>query len=239
MKSARLVSVAIAATAVAAIAAGVAAAAKPVSGTIGGPVTAVSGQTFTLKSSLSPKGHAKVHVASATAMTRQVTGTHADLRKGTCVVALGQKNKQGVVQAMRVMLSRPVKGKCSAGFGGGRPSGGPPGGQGARRPPQGGGQQPQGSRPPANFGNFANFGLATGAITAVNGSSVTLHNQSGSAKVTLQPKAQIVKTTTATMSAVKVGTCAFVQGTSTDKGANVNAQTVRLFQPTARGCLGR
>ncbi len=235
MKTAGSVSVVIAATAIAAVAAGVAAAAKPVSGTIGGPITAVSGQTFTLKSSLSPKGHAKVHVASKTAITEQVTGTHADLKTGTCMFALGQKNKQGVVQAMRVMLSRPVKGKCTAGFGA-RPSGGPPGQQGARRPPQGAGRPPQGSGPP---GNFANFGLATGAITAVKGTAVTLHNQNGTAKVTLQAKAQIIKTAMATISAVHVGMCAFVQGTSTDKGANVTAQTVQLSKPASRGCIGR
>lgn len=239
MRTARPMSVAVAATAVAAIAAGVAAAAKPVSGTIGGPVTAVSGQTFTLKSSLSPKGHARVHVAAKTVLTQQVSGTHADLKKGTCIVALGQKNKQGTVQASRVMLSSPVKGSCMSGFGrpGGAPGqrgGRPP--QGSGRPPQGAGQPPRGSRP---FGNFANFGLATGAITAVNGSVVSVHSRNGNSKVTLQAKAQIVKTATVESSAVKVGLCAFVQGTSTDKGANVAAQTVRLFQPTARGCLGR
>jgi hypothetical protein len=239
MKTARSISAAIAATAVAAIAAGVAVAAKPVSGTIGGPVTAVSGQTFTLKSSLSPKGRAKVHVASKTVITQQVSGTRADLRKGTCIFAVGQKNKQGVVQASRVMLSSPVKGSCTSGFGGpggapGQGAGRPP--QGSGPPPQGGGQPPRGSRP---FGNPANFGLAAGAITAVNGSLVSIHGRNGNSKVTLQAKAQIVKTATVKASAVKVGLCAFVQGTSTDKGANVSAQSVRLFNPTARGCIGR
>lgn len=233
MKTARSLWVAIAVTVVAAVAAGVATAAKPVSGTIGGPVTAVSGQTFTLKSSLSPKGQAKVHVASKTVITHQVNGTRADLKKGTCVFALGQKNKQGVVQASRIMLSQPVKGSCNAGFG--RPGGRRPG-QGAPRPPQGGGQPPRGSRPP---GNPANFGFAGGAITGVDGLVVTVHGQNGSTKVALQSKTQIVKTAAASFSAVKVGLCAFVQGTSGDKGANVDAQSVRLFTPTSRGCLGR
>jgi Domain of unknown function (DUF5666) len=232
MKTARSLWVAIAVTVVAAAAAGVATAAKPVSGTIGGPVTAVSGQTFTLKSSLSPKGHAKIHVASKTVITQQVTGTHADLKKGACIVALGQKNKQGVVQAARVMLSPPVKGSCTAGFGG-RPGGTP--GLGAGQPPQGGGQPPQGSRPP---GNSANFGFAAGAIAGVKGLVVTVHGRNGSTKVAVQAKTQIVKTATAGFSAVKVGLCAFVQGTSSDKGANVDAQNIRLFKPTSRGCIG-
>lgn len=233
MKTAHWLSVVIAATVAAAAAVGVAAAAKPVSGTIGGPVTAVSGQTFTLKSSLSPKGQATVHVASKTMITKQVTGTHSDLKKGTCISAFGQKNKQGVVQAARVMLSPAVKGSCTAGFG--RPPGGNPG-QGAQRPPQGGGQPPQGSRPP---GNPANFGFAAGSIAGVKGLVVTVHGRNGSTKVVLQGKTQIIKTATASFSAVKVGLCAFVQGTSSDKGANVDAQNVRLFKPTSRGCLGR
>jgi hypothetical protein len=73
----------------------------------------------------------------------------------------------------------------------------------------------------------------------VNGSLVSIHGRNGNSKVTLQAKAQIVKTATVKASAVKVGLCAFVQGTSTDKGANVSAQSVRLFNPTARGCIGR
>ena len=236
MKKAGVVSVAIAATALGAVAAGVALAAKPVSGTIGGPVTAVSGSTFTLASSLSPKGKATVHVGSKTTITNQVNGTKVDLKRGICVVAIGQKNKKGVVQAQRVMLSRPVKGRCTGGFGG-PPNGRP--GQGAPQPPQGAGQPPQGPRPQGNFGNLANFGIATGAITAVNGNVVTLHNQSGTAKLSLQAKAQIVKTVVATSSAIKVGMCAFVTGTSSDKGANVTAQDIRLSKPTSRGCLGR
>jgi hypothetical protein len=226
------VSIAIVVTVIGAVTAGVALAAKPVSGTLGGPVTAVSGSTFTLKSSLSPKGKAMVHVGSKTTITNQVNGTRADLKRGMCLVGIGQKDKNGVVQAARVTLSSPIKGRCTGGFGGppnGRPA------QGSPQPPQGAGQPPQGPRPQ---GNVANFGFATGAITAVNGNVVTVHGQAGTSKVALQAKAQIVKTVVAKTSAIKVGLCAFVTGTSSDKGANVTAQAIRLSKPGARGCTG-
>lgn len=232
MKTATAVMVA-AAAGVAAVAAGVAAAANPVTGTIGGPVTSVQGQTFTLKSSLSPTGRSKVHVASTTTVTQQENATSADLRKGVCVFAVGQKNSKGTVQAMRLMLSAPVKGRCQAGFGR-RPGGSPP--RGAPRPGQGTPPRPpEGSGP---RGGFANFGFAAGAIIGVSGSVLTVHGQQGSAKIAVSSKTQLVKTAHTGISAVKVGLCAFVTGASSDKGVNVSATSINLFKPGAQGCNG-
>lgn len=233
MSRARSTWILVAAAGIAAVTAGAAAAAKPVTGTIGGPVTVVQGQTFTLKSSLSPTGKTKVHVKSATVIREQQTASRSALKKGVCVVALGQKNKQGVVQATRVMLSAPVKGSCQSGFGERRGNGTPP--QGAPQPPRNGQQPPQGRRPP---GNQANFGFASGGITAVSGSVLTVHGRQGTTKVAVSSKTEIVRTARVGMPAVKVGLCAFVRGTSTDKGVNVTAQSIDLSKPGPQGCTG-
>jgi hypothetical protein len=205
---------------------GLAVAAAPVSGSIAGPVTALEGQTFTVKTSLSPTGSSKVSVSSATVITEQTTGSRADLRKGVCAVAVGQKNGKGVIQAMRVTLSAPVKGRCGAGLGGGRPQGSRP--RAGSRPPQ-----TAYGRPPAGL---ANVGFAAGGISAVTGSTLTLHNQQGTSTVTVSSKTQIVRTVRVDASAVKVGMCAFVQGTSGDKAVRVTAQDISLSKPGPNGC---
>ena len=221
----------VAAAGIAVVSASAASAAKPVSGTIGGPVTAVQGQTFTVKSSLTSTGKANILVKAATVISEEQTVGRTGLKKGVCVVAVGQKDKQGVVQAQRVMLSAPVKGKCQGGFGGGQGGGTPP--QGA--PPANGQQPPQGGGPP---GGAANFGFASGAITGISGSTVTVHGSQGTTKVFVSAKTQVVRNARVGMSAVKVGLCAFVQGTSTDKGLDVDAQTVNLSKPGPQGCTG-
>lgn len=108
-------------------------------------MTAVSGATFTLKTPLSPTGSSKVHVGSTTVITEQATGTRADLKKGVCATAIGAKNAKGVIAAMRVMLSAPIKGQRGFGLGRGtRPNGSRPGTTTPRRPPngRGGGLEP-------------------------------------------------------------------------------------------------
>lgn len=199
--------------------AGVARAAAPVTGSIAGPVTAVQGQTFTLRSSLSPTGKSKVHVGSTTSITEQQSASRTELKKGLCAFAGGQKNTSGIVQATQLTLFAQVKGKCQATFGGRRRSGKPPSG----------GQQP----PRRNSGSV---GFAAGEIVAVSGSTVTLRSQQGTTKVAVSSKTQIARLVRVTMSAIKVGVCTFVEGASSDKGVNVTAQTVSVFKPGANGC---
>jgi hypothetical protein len=214
----------------AAIGVGVAAAATPVAGSIAGPVTAVKGSTFTVKTTLSPTGSSRVHVAASTVITEQGAGTRADLKQGVCTTAIGSKNARGVVVAMRVMLSAPAKGQCGFGFGRrGRPN----------RPPNGTNRPPSGTNRPPNGGGFANFGIASGAITAVKGTTITVHGRQGNASFTLAAKAQITKTVRVTQGAIKVKLCAFVRGTSADKGVTVAAQDVALSKPAAGGCNSR
>lgn len=212
--------------------AGLAAAASPVTGSIVGPVVSAKGTRFVMSSTQVPKGRATVSVTKSTVITRERTVKAKVLKKGVCVVATGRRDAKGTVAADQISVSQPVKGQCGGFFGPGR-------GQGARagRP---GGQPPATTtrpslprqRPPGS----ANFGFAAGAITAVKGSTITVHDQRGSATVTFTAKTRIVETARVAASAIKPKLCAFVRGTSSDKGVTVTAQDVRLFEPVRNGC---
>jgi hypothetical protein len=207
-----------------------AAAAAPVRGSIAGPITAVHGVTFTVKTTLSPTGKAKVSVTPAVMITEQATGTRADLKKGVCVMAVGQKSKTAVA-ARRITISGAAS-QCTANrrFGRGRPPGA---GAGNGRPPGGGT-----GRPPGNGGGFnpANFGFAFGTISAVKGSTFTVKGRTGATVVTVSPRTQIGKVVTVKPAAIAVKLCAFVFGTSSDKGVTVKAQSVSLSKPRAGAC---
>jgi hypothetical protein len=208
---------------------GSAAAAKPVVGSVSGPVTAVKGTTFKLTTSLSPTGTATISVGTATTITEQVAGTTASVKTGICVMATGQKNAKGVVTAARLSITEPVKGSCTTGFGAGRRGNRPPGG--------GGGTPPTGSgRPGGGFGNVANFGFAFGQVTSVKGDSVKVKGPQGTTSVTLAKATQISQTETVKSSEIAVKSCAFVNGTSTDKGVTVKATDVRLTKPNKGSC---
>ena len=223
----RIVAGVIAVLGAVALGTGLAAAATPVSGSVAGPVTLVKGNTFKLTTTLSPTGSSTVAVGSTTVITDQVVVPHGALKKGTCVMATGKKNAKGVVTATRVTVSQAVKGSCTSGFsrgGGTRPTG----------PPSGSGSGSQ--RPPGGFSGSANFGFAFGKVTKLKGSTLTVTGFRGTTTVTVPAKTQILKTERVNSSAIVVKICAFVRGTSTDKGVKVKAQDVSLSKPTKTGC---
>jgi len=207
--------------AAAGLAAATSAAAAPVQGSISGPVTTVKGSTFTVKTTLSPTGSSKVTVSSKATVIEQQAGTQADLKKGMCVTAMGTKTKS-TVAAQRVSLRPAVKGSCSTGF---RRGGGS--GSGTRPPGSGGGS---GFSPPANFG------FAFGQITGVKGSTLTVKGFNGTTTVTVSGKTAITKTVEVGPSAIAVKMCAFVNGTSTNKGVTVTASNVSLSKPVSGSC---
>ena len=213
---------------------GVAAAATPVSGSISGPVVSVKGSTFTVTTSLSPTGKATVSVGKSAVVTAQETLTRSALKTGLCAMATGQKNSKGVVTAQRISLSTPVKGQCTAGFGRG---GTRPGGTYTT---PGSGQRPPGGGTGGGFGNSANFGFAVGTISSAKGDTLsvkgTLNGKAVTTTVTVSSKTQISKTAKVGVSAIAVKDCAFVRGTSADKGVTVTAQNVSITKPTATGC---
>jgi hypothetical protein len=120
-----------------------------------GPVVSVSGDSMVVKSTTFPrpatsstkksstsKKRAKpaarpkattskvtVRFASSTSVTQTVAGATSDVAVGACVTATGTTDG-GNVDAARVVVSQPVNGSCSVGFGGfGRRGGGSTGGQ--------------------------------------------------------------------------------------------------------------
>lgn len=210
------------------------ASAAPISGSISGPITSVSKNAFAVKTTLSPTGSSKVTVTAKTSIREQVSGTTADLSKGECVTAMGTK-KGSTVIASRISLTPAVKGKCTTGFQ--RPGGGarPPGG--GARPPGGGTPPPGGgTRPPSGFTPPANFGFATGLISLMKGSKITIKSTTSSTTVVVGSKTQISTTKTLKASEISEKLCAFVYGTSNDKGKTVAAQDVQLSKPRNGSC---
>jgi hypothetical protein len=211
----------------------VASAASPVQGSLFGPVISVKGTTFTITTTLSPSGKSLVSAGSAK-ITEQTAAPKSSLKVGACVMANGVRNAKGVVAAARITISQPVKGSCTNGFAGGRRTGG-------IRPP--GTTPPTGTRrPPGGFGGNTNFGFAFGSVTKVSGSTLTVKGTSfGSSAprtttVTVSSKTSLLRTITVAASAITVKTCAFVNGTSTDKGVTVKATRVAITPETKGTC---
>jgi hypothetical protein len=214
-------------------------AASPVQGSVSGPVVAVKGSTFTITTSLSPTGKSLVSAGSAR-ISEQATAPRSALKVGACVMATGSKNSKGVVAATRVSISAPVNGKCGGGFQ--RRAGG--GGNGGGAPPQGGGR-PSGGGSGGNGGGFqrpANFGFAFGSVAKLSGSTLTVKGVAfGSKKATTTAVTVSSKTTLSELKTVKaqdvaLKMCAFVRGTSTDKGKTVKASDVSLTPETNGSC---
>lgn len=211
--------------------AGVASAAAPVQGSLFGPVVSVSGSTFTIITSLSPTGKSKVSDSSAK-VTEQTTAPRSSLKVGACVQATGSRNSKGVVAASRITISAPSGGSCTnglAGRGGNRPRGATPP-SGSRTPPAGG------------FRRTGNFGFAFGSVTKISGSTLTVKGtRFGSSApqtttVTVSSKTSLLHIATVKTSTIQVKMCAFVNGTSTDKGVTVKATRVALTQETKGSC---
>ena len=209
--------------AVGAVLASAATAATPVNGSVAGPVVAVKGKTFTVTTTLSPSGKSTATVTSKTTVTSQTSSKLADVKKGACVMATGTK-KGTAVAATRVTITTASGGQCGQRPGGG--AGGRPGGGGTRPGGGGGG----GGTPPANFG------IANGTVSAVKGSTVTVKGRQGSTTVTLSSKTVYTKTVSVGASAITSKVCAFVRGTSADKGVTISAQNVSLSKPVSGKC---
>lgn len=223
----------IAAVAAALVLVPAASAASPVQGSLFGPVVSVKGATFTITTSLSPSGKSLVSAGSAK-ITEQAAAPRSSLKVGACVVANGARNTKGVVAATRITISQPVKGSCTNGFVRGGRTGGnrPPG----TTPPTGG------QRPPGGFGGNTSFGFAFGSVTKVSGSTLTVkgtpsfRSTKRTTIVTVSSKTSLMQTITVAASAITVKTCAFVNGTSTDKGVTVKATRVALTPETKGAC---
>jgi hypothetical protein len=218
-----------------------ASAATPVvTGFVSGQIKSVKGAQFVVKDSFGAVAESTVSLANSGTVTERLTASNSDLTLGACVMANGQKATTGnAIDAERLTITSPVNGKCTTtgffGHGGGRPSGSTGGAYG--------GSASGGSRPSfPGFGGSANFGFAFGSVTAVNGNTLEVKGtlfgstKPTTTKVELSSSTQLMAVKTVDASAIKVGACANVRGTSTNEGLTVKATSVSLSQPTSNGC---
>jgi Domain of unknown function (DUF5666) len=225
-------------------------------------------------------GQTTVTWTSTTQFSKTVSEAVASVAVGDCVTATGTKSKSSktTVAARSLTVTTPSStGTCigggtrfggTAGTGG---TGGPPSGFGGRGFAFRGGEE-GGTRPSFPSGSgannfrkaFANLDIASGKVTAVKGSTLTVSgitlsggsfgrpgqsNSKSKAKKPTTPKTQTLTVTTsgsttvsATQSAaatdLAVGDCVSAFGPAATNGS-VTATTVRITSTSGGGCTGR
>ncbi len=217
--------------------------ARPLPGA-SGTIAAVNGASMEVQNAST--GQTTVSYTPSTTF-RQIASTNASaVTVGSCISAFGKptsgsSSSTGVfgepITATTVSVTQPASGSCApGGFGGGRfPAGG--------RPSSGGSStNGSGTRPPG-AGRFRNgqFGAASGSVTAVNGSAVTVNEtnprtqKTASVVVTLTASTTFTTTQGASSSALVVGQCARAIGSASTTGA-ITAQTITVSAPGPNGC---
>jgi hypothetical protein len=156
----------------------------------------------------------------------------------------GAVDNTGPLTATTVQLRDPVNGQCTNGFGGfggngpgggGTPSGAPSAAPGSSQPggtPSGGGPQNGQGFGGGGFGARAAFGT----VASVTGDTVVVNQndpqtqQASPREVTVTGSTTYTRTAVAAASALVVGQCAVVQGSTDNKGA-VNATSIAVSAP--------
>jgi hypothetical protein len=238
-----------------------------------GSVAALSATSMEVQNPNS--GQTTVSWTSTTQFSKTVTEAVSAITVGDCVTATGTASKKSktTVAARNISVSMPnSSGACvgtsTNGPGGsniGIRAGGPAGafrfrGGSGGGPPEGGEGLPKGA-PSGNFGRqLANLSIATGKVTAVSASTLTISgisvspgsfqrtSQSKSKKTLSTPKVQTLKVTTSSSTPVSatqtaastdlaVGDCVNAFGPAATNGS-VTASTVRITLPVGGSCTG-
>lgn len=204
---------------------------------VAGTAAAVSGSSMEVQNPTS--GQVTVTFSSATVMTETVAVTSKDLTVGSCVAVVGQPSASGSasrsVTATTVTVSKPVNGKCTAGFGG-FGGGGP---RGTFSPPAGSSPRP---RPTFSRGSFGGFGGANGKVTSLSASGFVVQGRNPAAgtntsiTVTTTAATRYLTDVTAHPSALKVGECITAIGSANSIGS-VAARRIQISQPGPNGCV--
>ena len=215
-----------------------------------GLIADISGTTLQVQGS---SGQTAVTYTDTTTITSQTAGSTADLTQGSCVSVRGAAASG--TAATSITISSPVNGQCvnspGGGFGGGGgtpPSGAPQGGMPSGAPeggmpsgdPQGGrpSGDPQGGRPSGAPGGGQGGGVVGTVQSFANGTLTVAVTQGGSASdstVTVADTTTITKSVTADAAALKVGTCAWANGTTDNTGA-VAATSIRVSEAVNGAC---
>lgn len=229
----------------------------PAGSGISGLIAAVSDSLMQVQEADSQTG---VTWTDETVFTRTVTVGLDAIAVGSCVVAMAPEAEEGVTSvASTVLVSDPVDGECTAGFGafrGPNPAAGempggfePPDGmqlpEGVE-PPEGfelpeGVEPPEaGERPEGMIGGGAFGQLVAGRVAAVSGAALTVESTDAdgvatSETIALDGDTEVTATVAADPTAIAVGLCAAVRG-DTDTRGGMTATTVSLSEPGENGC---
>lgn len=180
-----------------------------------GQLVQVNGQTLILTG---PNGDITITYSTTTTFTKTSIATLADVVKGTCVFAAGQKDAAGAVTATTVLVSPKTASGCTA------RAFGPNGGQDASPAP---GASPRPS-PTARPGGAPNGAFVSGEVTAVSGPSITVKTAAtGSETFTVASAATITDSATVTASALQDGECLRANGPK-DSAGDVQATAITI-----------
>lgn len=174
-----------------------------------GQLVQINGQTLILTG---PNGDATVTFTDSTTVTKTSIAALADITVGACVVATGQKDANGAITARTVTVSPKAASGCAP----------------ARvipTPLPGASPRPNFSPPP---GGLANLSFTSGEVTAVSGTSVTLHTEvGGSVTITVPATARVTRSSVVTSAALQTGQCLSAIGTK-DSAGNVQATALTI-----------
>ncbi|GAA3619911.1 hypothetical protein [Microlunatus ginsengisoli] len=208
---------------------------------VSGLIVALSGKTMQVRTI---SGQSAVTYTGKTTVTEQQSTKASAARVGMCAtVRSTDQSSAGASQgssitARTVSLSDQVDGSCQVGFGGfggrgNRPGGLPSGGPGGELPSG----MPSGAIP--SGAPRGGFGGASGKITAVSGSTLTIEQTRGTEKSTVAVNltgdttyTEQVKTGT---SAIATNRCVLATGKSDSTGA-LAATAIRLSAPVNGEC---
>jgi hypothetical protein len=165
-----------------------------------------------------PNGDITVSYSTTTIFTKTSIGSLADIARGTCILATGQKDSAGAVTATTVLISPKTPAGCAArGFGPNNGAGGSPQPGASPRP-----------SPTARPSNAANGAFVSGEVTAVSGPSITVLTQAnGSETLTVASAATVTDSATVTASALENGQCVRANGPR-DSAGDVQATAITI-----------
>lgn len=228
-------------------------------GGVSGEIAALSGSTLQVQDTDSQTA---VSYTDSTTITQSVAAALADVTSGVCVTSISgdfgggsgsgdssssDSTDAASTAASTVLISTAVDGACSIGFGGGAGGGMPGGGTPPTDLPDGGAiptDAPDGVMPTGAPGDGAGAGgfggFASGLVTAVSGSTITVQTTdadgaNATSDITVDDSTTYTKTVSADSSALVVGACVTVMGESDDSGA-VAATTLAVSEAGDSGC---
>ena len=177
-----------------------------------GQLVQISGQTLILTG---PSGDVTVTFSTSTTITKTSLVALADITVGSCVVATGTKDATtGAITARSVTLSPKTASGCPE----------PP----ARViPTPSPGASPRPSFSPRPSG-LANMSFASGQVTAINGTSLTVQAQAGAdVTVIVSTTARVTRSAVVTAADLQTGQCLSANGPR-DSSGNVQATALTI-----------